>query len=107
MRSPTRRTCRFRNCRKRFTPQGRGRPMRYCSEECRTLYWAGQRVRKAGIRRKRFNGFVTRARQEVRGRLCLMCQTEPLRGNQRVMCSRPECKRAYNTEHKREQRAHQ
>lgn len=79
--------------------------MRYCSDECRVLYWAGQRARRAGPRRRRFNGFVMRARQEVKGRVCLMCQTQPLRGNQRVMCSRLECKRAYMAEHKREQRS--
>lgn len=103
----TTRRCRYKHCRHAFTPRKRGRPMRYCSEACRLDYWAGQRAKRAGVRRRRFNGFVTRARQEVRGRVCLMCHTEPLRGNQRVMCSRPECKRAYNTEHKREQRASQ
>lgn len=80
--------------------------MRYCSEECRVLYWAGVRAKRSGqLRRRKYNGFVTRARQEVRGRVCLLCRTEPLRGCQRVVCSRPECRRAYQAEWKRERRA--
>lgn len=101
-RLPTLRTCSYRRCRHRFAP--RNWRHRFCSPECNVLWLSGQHARRPMPRRRKYNGFVTRARRETRGRVCLMCRTEPLRGNQRVSCSSQECKRAYWAEHKREQR---
>lgn len=97
---PKRRTkCVHMWCR-RSLPAGR---QKWCSDAC--LARSLNARRRKPLRLGMANGFVLRARRQVKGRVCLMCMTEPLKGSQRVLCSRPECRRDYMAEYKREQRA--
>lgn len=95
-------TCGRAGCRGTFKRRAGGRRL-FCSTACFKAERREQRRRPYVARTA--TDWVVALKQEAPPNTCVMCQTEPIPAGRRVMCARPQCRRDYMAEYKREQRA--